>query len=255
QMDSIGRIFEEQSAQGATPLLEQWMEDEVARVLSGQREFVRSFIKRNSTEPASLLALSHQILRQSVLDAGKDFDLFELVDKELTARFPTSALVRNLHEFVESVRPQIEAARKIEEMVGNGKPAPEISLSDPDGKVVNLSSLKGKYVLLDFWAAWCAPCRRENPNIVKAYNQFRSKGFEIYAVSLDRNRQEWLDAIQADKLGWTHVSDLLFWNSPVAQQYGVQSIPANFLIDPDGIIIDRNLRGAALEARLQEIFQ
>jgi alkyl hydroperoxide reductase subunit AhpC len=90
---------------------------------------------------------------------------------------------------------------------------------------------------------------------LKAYNRFKSKGFEIYAVSLDRNRQEWLDGIKADGLTWTHVSDLMFWNSPVAQQYGVQSIPANFLIDPNGIIIDRNLRGAALDERLHEIFQ
>jgi peroxiredoxin len=164
-------------------------------------------------------------------------------------------LVKNLHEFVETIKPQIEAARKIEEMVGNGKPAPEISLPNPEGQEVTLSSFRGKYVLLDFWAGWCAPCRRENPNIVKAYNQFKNKGFEIYGVSLDRDRQEWLDAIKADKLAWIHVSDLQFWNSPAAKQYGVQSIPANFLIDPNGIIIDRNLRGGALEARLQEIFQ
>ncbi|MDD2813526.1 MAG: TlpA disulfide reductase family protein, partial [Bacteroidales bacterium] len=255
QLDSIGRIYEEQEAKGDNPMLQQWITDEVGRIMDEQRTFVRSFIERHSSEPASLLALSHQLLQQPILDANNDFDLYERVDKELTARFPTSLLVKNLHEFVETIKPQIEAARKIEEMVGNGKPAPEISLPNPEGQEVTLSSFRGKYVLLDFWAGWCAPCRRENPNIVKAYNQFKNKGFEIYGVSLDRDRQEWLDAIKADKLAWIHVSDLQFWNSPAAKQYGVQSIPANFLIDPNGIIIDRNLRGGALEARLQEIFQ
>ena len=255
QIDSIGRLFEERKANGQNPELDQWIEDEMGKIMNAQRIWVRSFIERNPSEPASLMALSHQIMRQAILDANRDFDLFELVDRELTAKFPGSMLVRNLHEFVESVRPQIEAARKIEETVGNGKPAPEISLSDPDGKVITLSSLRGKYVLIDFWAGWCAPCRRENPNLVKAYNRFKNKGFEIYAVSLDRNRQEWLDAIKADGLTWVQVSDLMFWNSPVSQEYGVQSIPANFLIDPNGIIIDRNLRGAALDERLQEIFQ
>ncbi|MCK9326217.1 MAG: TlpA family protein disulfide reductase, partial [Bacteroidales bacterium] len=255
QLDSIGRIYEEQEAKGDNPMLQQWITDEVGRIMDEQRTFVRSFIERHSSEPASLLALSHQLLQQPILDANNDFDLYERVDKELTARFPTSLLVKNLHEFVETIKPQIEAARKIEEMVGNGKPAPEISLPNPEGQEVTLSSFRGKYVLLDFWAGWCAPCRRENPNIVKAYNQFKNKGFEIYGVSLDRDRQEWLDAIKTDKLTWIHVSDLQFWNSPAAKQYGVQSIPANFLIDPNGIIIDRNLRGGALEARLQEIFQ
>ncbi len=127
-----------------------------------------------------------------------------------------------------------------------GKPAPDFSIQTPDNKTVSLSSFKGKYVLVDFWASWCAPCRQENPNVVKAYNQFKDKGFTVLGVSLDDNKPAWQAAIAKDKLSWTHVSDLKGWGSPTAALYGVQSIPANFLLDKDGKIIAKNLRGEEL---------
>ncbi|MGY6561643.1 MAG: TlpA family protein disulfide reductase [Luteibaculaceae bacterium] len=141
-----------------------------------------------------------------------------------------------------------------------GEKAPEIVLPGVDGKELKLSSLKGKVVLIDFWASWCGPCRRENPNVVRSYEKYKSakfkngKGYEIFNVSLDRDKAAWLKGIEQDQLNWKyHVSDLKFWNSEAAQLYGIRSIPANFLIDGEGTIIGVNLRGAALDKALDEI--
>ncbi len=136
-----------------------------------------------------------------------------------------------------------------------GQAAPDITLTSPDGKPVSLSSLRGKYVLIDFWASWCGPCRQENPNVVKMYNKFKGKNFEIYGVSLDREKEKWTQAIAQDGLSWVHVSDLKFWQSAGAEAYGVRSIPATFLLDPNGKVIAKNLRGQALEAKLAEILE
>ncbi len=141
------------------------------------------------------------------------------------------------------------------ESVQVGKKAPDFSALDPDGKTIKLSDHLGKYLLVDFWAAWCGPCRRENPNVVKAFQKYKDKGFDVFGVSLDKNKDAWIKAIQHDGLTWTQVSDLAYWNSAPAKLYGVRAIPANFLIDPSGIIIARNLRGEALEEKLNELLK
>ena len=136
---------------------------------------------------------------------------------------------------------------------GVGEIATDFSAPTPDGKELSLKDLRGKVVLVDFWASWCGPCRRENPNVVAAYNKFKDKGFDILSVSLDNNRERWLGAIEQDGLVWHHISDLKGWGSVPAQLYKVTGIPFTMLVDRDGKIIAKNLRGAALEMKLKEV--
>jgi peroxiredoxin len=151
-------------------------------------------------------------------------------------------------------QPQQQMQQQPGALLSPGQEAPEISLPSPEGKNIALSSLRGKYVLIDFWASWCKPCRAENPNVVRVYNQYKDKGFEIYGVSLDRAKDAWVQAIAADKLPWVHVSDLQFWSSAAAQTYGVSAIPYTVLLDREGRVVAENLRGAALAAKLAELF-
>lgn len=151
------------------------------------------------------------------------------------------------------VKPFLENLKRLKG-VGEGSEAPEIALNTPEGNVLKLTSLRGKYVLIDFWASWCGPCRRENPNVIKTYAKYKDKGFEIFGVSLDKDRQAWLKAIEADQLTWKHVSDLQYWNSVAAQAYQVSSIPMTFLLDPQGKIIAKGLRGESLNEYLETLF-
>jgi peroxiredoxin len=192
------------------------------------------------------------ILPLSGIQIDQDFTAYEKLIVPLFQSFPQSAIVQNLYGIYNNKKQQIEAANPF----ARGKQVPDFTELRTDGKKsMKLSDLRGQVVLLDFWASWCGPCRAENPNVVKNYQKYKEAGFTVMSVSLDSNKDKWLAAIQADQLSWpNHVSDLGGWNSKVAKLYGVQSIPFTVLIDKDGKVIATNLRGAALEQTLQQIF-
>ncbi|UYQ93847.1 AhpC/TSA family protein [Chitinophaga horti] len=196
----------------------------------------RDFITQNPGQLASLWMLGNDLAnRLSPSDV-------EALYKSLTPEVRKSKHAERIENYLQSVK---QSALNVT--------ADDFTQNDTKGKPVKLSSFRGKYVLVDFWASWCGPCRQENPNVVAAYNKYKDKNFTILGVSLDDDRADWLKAIEADKLQWTQVSDLGGWNNKVAKQYGIRSIPANFLVDPQGKIVARNLRGEQLEATLAEL--
>ncbi|NOZ35468.1 MAG: TlpA family protein disulfide reductase [Chlorobi bacterium] len=198
-------------------------------------EFVKKMIDENPSSPVCIFFVNF-------LNTDKYYSYHKKLSVGL-AKYSGNKIVKDYITKTENVK-----------NLSTGKVAPEISLPNPEGKIIKLSSLRGNYVLIDFWASWCRPCRAENPNNVKLYKKYHDKSFEIYGVSLDRDKNAWLKAIKDDNLTWTQVSDLKFWQSEGAKIYNVRSIPHTVLLDKDGKIIAAGLRGTSLTKKLKEIF-
>jgi thiol-disulfide isomerase/thioredoxin len=178
------------------------------------------------------------------LDMEQNIDIYRTVSQSLIAKYPDNPYAQGLVQ-------QVTGAG----LLAKGSLAPEIRLPNPEGDTINLSSYRGKLVLIDFWAGWCGPCRMNNPHLVQLYKKYHGSGFDIFGVSLDRDRTQWLNAIQSDSLIWTQVSDLKQWKSAVVSSYNITGIPFTVLIDKDGKVIEKGLRGDILEQKLKEIYK
>lgn len=230
--------FREAQASGDTATVKKIQEENLA-LSKEETEFKKEFIQNNKNSLFSVMLLSEMLTR-----------------KEMTAE-EASEVINNLSPKVAAspIVKQVEAMIASAKKADIGSAAPNFSAPTPEGETLALKDAMGKYTIIDFWASWCKPCRRENPNVVKVYEKYHDKGLNIISVSLDRQKQKdkWIKAIADDNMDWYHVSNLQFWQDPIARQYNVRAIPATFLLDENGKIIDKDLRGPALGAKMETL--
>ncbi len=233
------------------------------QIIQSSAQTFKDRIDQNPGDMANIYIFSQGVGNRPILSVQENFEYLEKVANGISETYPDHRITKSFNEDTERMRAQVAEQQRLEEIknsVSAGAQVPEISLPDPNGNVRNLSDLRGKVVLVDFWAAWCKPCRMENPNVVRMYEKYNPKGFEVFSVSLDGlpNQQNpaqlWTEAIAQDGLSWeNHVSDLKGWKSEAVSTFGFQGIPYTVLVDRDGTIIQTNLRGAALEQKLEEL--
>ena len=239
------------------PLLMDSLDRRAADIVAGFRARALTLLNENRSSMIPVYLLNqHVVSGLELFEPAKNPELFYSVDSTLYALYPESDLVLDLHSFVAGLRKSVSVGRQAGEPPVPGELLPDIVLPDPDGDTLSLSSLRGRVVLVDFWAAWCPPCREENPNLVRLYDMYHWKGFDIFQVSLDLRKEDWLEAIRNDRLGrWKHVSDLRYRDSEVVKQFGLTEIPASFLIDREGRVTAVNLRGDDLQKKLEELLE
>jgi peroxiredoxin len=254
-VDSLNNLYRQFQGNSNIANISNVLKMNYRKIAEDQHQFSVNFIEKHPSSLASLMALYQQLDQNTfVLYKDEDLKYFSKTDSILFKEYPKAPYVTMLHANVAEMKEQRRVAQLRKLISAMGAKAPEIALPSPKGDTIRLSSFKGKYVLLDFWASWCKPCRDENPNLVNLYKKYKWKGFEIFQVSLDKSKDAWVNAIRTDGLWWKHASDLKFWQTPMVSLYNFESIPTNFLIDKEGIIIAKNLRGESLQKKLEEIF-
>ncbi len=251
-VDSLRAIFREARTQPDFKEVRKELREEYRKIKQQQKNFVKKVIDENPQTLASILALYQFFEDNLLLNEDENFYYFEKLSKSLCMAYPTNKHVINLKKRVNEHKREKQRQIHNEEQLAIGNVAPEISLPDPEGNYISLSSLKGNIVLIDFWAAWCPPCREANALIGKLYSEYNDRGFEVYAISLDRNREQWLAAIERDNINWLQVSDLRFMNSPVVSLYNINEVPQYVLLDRENRILARNFSIDELESLLLE---
>jgi len=237
KMESRNR-FQQARTQQDGELIAQIQQENLA-LIEEENNYKKQFIADNNNSVFSVMLLSEMVNRKEMTSVEADKYL-----KNLTPKVAAAKITQDVKKVIESMKGS-----------DIGGVAPQFSAPSPDGSTVSLKDAMGKYTLIDFWASWCRPCRVENPNVVNVYNKYHDKGFNIISVSLDKEGQKdkWIKAIEDDKMDWFHVSNLQFWQDPIARMYSVRSIPATFLVDENGTIIAKDLRGPALEAKISSL--
>ncbi len=248
-------LFQKELMSLNNKLKQQEIQDEIEKITGEFNILKNQFIEDNKGTPAVIMAF------QDITDYLNEVPQLKIIEKSINEYFPNTIFKQNIETILNQIAQQKTQIDQQKNKLSNagisiGKQAPELNFPDINGNKIALSSLKGKIVLLDFWASWCGPCRKENPFVVNLYNKYKNKGFEIYSFSLDNQKDKWINAIKLDGLIWeNHVSDLKGWQSLGASKYMIRSIPQTFLLDKNGIIIDIGLRGTQLETRLKELLE